>query len=706
MGKKAFRMSVRGKLRLKFAVIALITALCAVYVGLEWYVAHARSLEARIHQWKELSFISLPAIPQLVWPPQSFQLGLDLKGGTHLVYEADVSGVSGTDRDSALEGARDVIERRINLFGVAEPVVQTVKVGEQRRVIVELAGVSDVSEAIKKIGDMPLLEFKTENPNPVPPSKELTDDQKKELEQFNNDARAHAESVLKQAREGGDFGELAKNFSADETTKEKGGDLGWVTAESQWKQLVDAVKADTAQTVHEKIIEGPDGLSIVKRGDMRDAQEIKARHLLICFKGAQSCTKDTSKEDARKAIEDLKRQTTPQNFEELAKKNSTEPGADTRGGDLGWFGRGVMVKSFENPAFALSKNAISDTVETQFGYHLIYKSDERTVTQYQLARILIPTRDQSYYQRPPDEWLASGLTGSQLKRAYVDFDPTTQAPQVGLEFDDEGKKLFGDLTTANVNKSIAIFLDNQPLSIPRVNEPIKEGKAVITGSFTPKDAKVLAQRLNTGALPVPIKLISQQTVGASLGSESLTKSLQAGLIGILLVAIFMILFYRLPGLIAVCALMIYTVLSLALFKLIPVPSADGFTYGITLSLAGIAGFILSVGMAVDANILIFERMREELRWGKNLDGSVRDGFARAWSSIRDSNVSSLITCFILFWFSASLIKGFALTLALGIAVSMLTAIIITRLFMELVIGWRIRTVGWLFNASQRKERES
>lgn len=694
MRKGLFRLSARGRIRIKLICVVLFTLLCVGYIGLELYGTRRPSIEAWLHQWEPLSKFSLPTFPPIQWVPQTFRLGLDLKGGTHLVYEADVAGTPGAERESALEGVRDVIERRINIFGVAEPLVQTVKVGEQYRIIVELAGISDVSQAIKMIGDTPLLEFKTENPNPPTPSETLTDEQKQELERFNIDARVQSETVLKQAREGGDFGELAKSFSADTATKEQGGDLGWVTAESPLKQLVDTVKSDTPQTVHEKLIEGPDGFSIVKRGEVRDAQEIKSRHLLICFKGAQSCTKDTSKEDAKKAIEELKRQATPQNFEELAKKHSTEPGADTRGGDLGWFGRGVMVKSFESGAFALAKGAISDIVETPFGYHLIHKSDERTVAQYQLARILIPTRSEQYYQKPPDQWLPTGLTGTQLKRANVDFDPTTQEPQVGLEFDDEGKKLFGELTTANVDKTIAIFLDGQPISIPRVNQAITDGRAVITGSFTIKEAKLLAQRLNTGALPVPIKLISQQTVGASLGSESLAKSMQAGLIGIALVALFMILFYRLPGLVAVVALTIYAIITLALFKLYP----------ITLSLAGIAGFILSVGMAVDANILIFERMREELRWGKSLDGSVRDGFARAWSSIRDSNVSSLITCFILFWFSASLIKGFALTLALGIAVSMLTAIVITRMFMELVIGWRIRKYAWLFNASPKNEK--
>jgi len=233
---------------------------------------------------------------------------------------------------------------------------------------------------------------------------------------------------------------------------------------------------------------------------------------------------------------------------------------------------------------------------------------------------------------------------------------------------------------------LAIFLDGQPISIPRVNEPILSGQAVISGSFTLQDAKLLAQRLNAGALPVPIELISQTTVGATLGNDSVQKSLVAGFWGLILVAIFMILYYRLPGLLAVKALLIYTVIILALFKLIPV----------TLTLAGIAGFILSIGMAVDANVLIFERLKEELRAGRDLTTAVEQGFRRAWSSIRDSNISSLITCAILFWFGSSIIKGFALTLAIGTLVSMFSAITITRQVLRLIAKWKISHGDWLY----------
>ncbi len=686
------RLSPRAKLRWIIAGVFLLTLIATAYNSIEFYNANKGALEARLRTVEPLKGISLPEIHIPVWPAERFRLGLDLRGGTHLVYQADLAKTAAKDQTSALEGARDVIERRVNMFGVAEPVVQTVKVGNDYRIIVELAGVSDISQAIKMIGDTPLLEFKTANPaKDQQVIMSLTPEQQKEIDTFNADRRAKAESVLKQAKEGAQFGELAKSFSDDELTKEKGGEVGWLSPDSQGNALYDmAAKGKTGELLPD-ILTGPDGLSIVKVLGARDNGEIKANHLLICYKGAQSCSKETSKDDARKQLEDLKKQLTKENFVEFAKKYSTEPGAPERGGDLGWFGRGVMVKPFEDGAFPLAKGAISDSIETAFGYHLIYKQDERTVKQYNVARVLLKTKSAADFQKKPDEWLATELTGKQLKRAYVDFDPQTQAPEVGLEFDDEGKKLFGDLTAANVGKEIAIFLDAQPISIPRVNQPIKEGKAVITGNFALQEAKLLAQRLNTGALPIPVTLISQQTIGASLGNESLQKSLQAGLIGFALVALFMILFYRIPGLIAVIALCMYAMLTLALFKIWPV----------TLSLAGIAGFILSVGMAVDANILIFERMKEELHWGKNLDGSIRDGFRRAWTSIRDSNMSSLITCFILFWFSASLIKGFALTLALGIALSMFTAIVITRMLLRLVSGWKLRNHEWLFNNTKK-----
>lgn len=401
------------------------------------------------------------------------KLGLDLQGGTHLVYEGNLKDIPEDARVDAMNSARDVIERRVNAFGVSEPLVQ---VSGSNRIIVELPGVRDINEAIKLLGQTPFLEFREENPNPP------------EIE--------------------------------------------------------------------------PD-----------------------------------------------------------ASGNISISGED----------------------------------------------------------LFLPT----------------GLTGKEFKRATLEFDQRTGVPQIALQFDAEGTKKFAEITQRSVGKRVAIFLDGQILSAPTVQTAITDGKAVITGQFNVQEAKELVTRLNSGALPVPIKLIQQQNVGATLGLASVKKSLAAGLIGFAIIALFMILYYRLPGLLAVLALSIYTVLSMAIFKL----------FGITLTLAGIAGFILSIGMAVDANILIFERMKEELRKGKTLHQAVNEGFARAWLSIRDSNISSLITTFILGYFGSSIIRGFAVTLSIGILISMFTAITITRTFLQLLVGHNLLINHWLYGVPKMAEEK-
>ena len=380
-----------------------------------------------------------------------FQLGLDLKGGAHLVYQADTSVLKAGEVGDAMVSLRDVIERRINIFGIAEPVVQIEKKGDDNRLIVELAGVKDINQAIKMIGETPFLEFRT---------------------------------------------------------------------------------------------------------------------------------------------------------------------------------------------------------------------------QQEIAEV------QPLPQAPPEvepllNFVPTSLTGRYLKKASFEFDQTALQSAVLLEFNNEGQEIFAQLTRENIGKPLAIFLDGQPISIPVVREEIASGRAQITGEFTLKEAKLLVGRLNSGALPVPIQIIAQETVGASLGNEALEKGVRAGIFGIMTVILFLIFWYRLPGFLGALALGIYIGLVLMIFRLLP----------ITLTTAGIAGFILSVGMAVDANILIFERFKEERRAGKGLESSLREGFSRAWSSIRDSNVSSLITCLILYWFGTSIVRGFALTLAIGILFSMFSAITITRVFL-------------------------
>lgn len=266
------------------------------------------------------------------------------------------------------------------------------------------------------------------------------------------------------------------------------------------------------------------------------------------------------------------------------------------------------------------------------------------------------------------------LNGRFLERAVLEFDQTTREPIVSIVFNKQGSDIFAELTKNNIDKTIAIYLDRElgnpnPISAPVVREAILGGKAQITGNFTAQEAKTLVGRLNSGALPVDkLLLLSTQTISAPLGAEALMAGVWAGVWGLIVVAGFLILWYRLPGVISVLALAIYVALMLLLFKSI----------GVTLTAAGIAGFILSIGMAVDANILIFERTKEELRKGHGVHEALREGFARAWTSIRDSNISSIITAIILFWFGTSLIKGFALTFGIGVIVSMFTAISISR----------------------------
>lgn len=366
-------------------------------------------------------------------------MGLDLVGGSHLVYEIDVSGIETRDRDSVVNGLRDVIEKRVNLFGVSEPQVYIAKNKGSSRLVVELAGITDVQKAIEQIGATPFLYFA----------------EAKELEQ--------------------------------------------------------------------------------------DGQKIP-----------------------------------------------------------------------------------------------VYQHTE--------------------------------LTGRYITGAQIDFNQTTNAPNISLTFNDEGAKLFEELTGRLIGQPIAIFLDNNLISAPIVQEKISGGKAQITGRFTIAEAKQLVERFNAGALPAPIRIINQQTIGAALGADSLKKTVWAGTIGTLLVMAFMALYYRGFGLAAAVALLIYTILTLGIFKL----------FGITMTLAGITGFILSIGMAVDANILIFERRKEEIRKRLSENAGLEEGFRRAWPSIRDSNITTIITALILYYMTTGFVRGFALTLLLGVIMSMFSAITVSR----------------------------
>ncbi len=684
--EKIIHPGPRGKIWRLFIIILLLVFFASLVDAGSYYNRGSEWLNE-----KTGGAISLPKVSE-----KPFRLGLDLLGGTHLVYRADMSDIPAKDRVSALEGVRDVIERRVNVFGVSEPVVQTNITGNEYRVIVELAGIKDVNQAIKMIGETPLLEFKEQDNT----GNSLSEEQKSQIEKFNQEAKDKAVEVLGKVLNNGDFSALAKEYSDDDKTKDNGGNLGWIT-QSDHPDIISHIKnLEPGQTTTE-LIETAAGYEIYKLNEKRKKtnpfdesqveKEVKAAHLLICYEGSESCSSGLTKEEAYKKIKELKTKATPQNFSELVKENSTEPGAATTGGDLGWFDRKKMVKPFADAVFNQKVGTISFVVETKFGYHLIYKEDERDIEEYNVSHILIKKISKEQVAQNGNNWKNTALSGKNLKRASVTFNPNDNTPEVSLEFDDEGAKLFADITGRNVNKPVAIFLDGEPISTPNVNEKITGGRAVISGHFNIKEAKLLAQRLNAGALPVPISIISQQTVGASLGKVSLDDSLRAAIIGLVLVALFMIAVYRLSGFLAVISLLFYGIFVLAVFKLWPV----------TLTLSGLAGFILSVGMAVDANVLIFERLKEEIRAGKPLDLAIPEAFTRAWPSIRDGNVSTLLTCFILIQFSTSIVKGFAITLGIGVIISMFSAIIITKNLIELFYGPWLEKRGYLLGIKNK-----
>jgi protein-export membrane protein SecD len=612
-----------------------------------------------------------------------FLLGLDLQGGTRLEYEADVSGIAAADRADQIAGVRDLIERRVNALGVSEPVVQTARAGDAYRVSVELAGIRDVNEAIKTIGETPTLEFKEQN---TEPPKDLTDEEKKTIETRNAASLKQAQALADAQQKDPDAIKkaIAASTSTSDTLKQAEGDLGFIKDNPVYADIYNATKGFKAGQSTPKPIEVEAGYFVAKAEEVKAAaNEIRARHILLNYAGATGATSSTTrtKEDAKKQIEEIRKQVNAKNFADLAKQRSEDKGSGPEGGDLGWFGPGVMVESFEKPALALKKGEISAPIETEYGFHIIYKEDERS-SQDVRVRVMAFQKWTGSDIRPNAEWKSTGLSGKNLKRAQLAFDPNTGRAEISLEFDEEGRRILQEVTQRNLGKPLAIFIDNQIEGYPpTVSTVIPNGQARITGDYTPQEAKLKAQRMQQGALPVPITLIAQQSVGPTLGADSVQQSLNAGLVGFLLVALFMVVVYRIPGLMSVVSLVLYAGISFALFKTIPV----------TLTLAGISGFILSLGIALDANVLVFERLKEESAAGKSWSQALEEAFRRAWTSIRDGNSTTLISCLVLYSFSSSIIKGFALTLAVGILVSLFTSIVVTRTLLRLVALTKLPT---------------
>lgn len=628
--------------------------------------------------------------PQLFWNPlmkavslggmvveeKPFRLGLDLLGGTHLVYEADMSQIQDAERLSALDGVKNVIERRVNAFGVSEPVVQTITTNGTYRLAIELAGIKDVSQAIDQIGQTPVLEFKEPEPEA---GRELTDEEKKELETKQEQDRAAAQKVLNRALAGEDFDKLIEENGKESIEKATISNISAYSPFSDYFILVNSKNLRKGQ-IYNKLFETEQGINIVKVEDIGETKEMQLSHILVCYEGKARCENPIPEIEATIKIQNLLKEASPENF-------ATLEGAE----DLGWATPDKYVPSFAIAASALKVGEISNVVESEFGYHIIYKKDERPASTVSIKRILMPLTEETDIV-PSEPWKNTALSGKQLKRAVVQFDQQTGEPSVLLEFNEEGSKLFEDLTTKHIGEPIAIFLDNGLISAPTVQQAISGGQAVITGNFTVDEAKLLAQDLNAGALPVPINLLSQQTVGPALGAISLQKSVNAGIIGLILVVLFMIAFYRLPGVIATIALLFFAVVNLAAYRF----------FEVTITLAGIAGFVLSIGIAVDANVLIFERLKEELKSGRDFGSAIDEAFARAWTSIRDGNLTTLIAAAVLYWFSSSFIRGFALTLAIGVLLSMLSAITVSRVYLKNVLAWKWTRKNWLFCVNKPK----
>ncbi|MDD3862004.1 MAG: protein translocase subunit SecF, partial [Candidatus Gracilibacteria bacterium] len=473
------------------------------------------------------------------------------------------------------------------------------------------------------------------------------------------------------------------------------------------------------------------GLAIVKLTDKKDeiknAKEVHASHILVAFKdadGAESTVTRSEDEAYTLAKEIQKKLKAGEDFAVLAQQHSDDSSNKEQGGrlDTPVTGIGKYVYDFEQASLALTKaDEISDIVKTTFGYHIIKANEIKTdvkETQYKYQTIT--------YSTVPDPWAETGLNGKHFVRADVQIDNFYQ-PYVSIQFNEEGSKLFEEVTERNINKRLAIFVGGEYISAPKVNEKIAGGSAQISGQFTSEEAKNLAQNLNTGAIPAPIILAGEYTIGATLGHESLTKSIISGLLGMLLIMIFLIAYYRMSGVMSSIALGLYGLILIFLIKsslpigialllalvifgylvvkiinnkdsgwekvLSLILACIGFFFltfllktGVVMTVAGIAGIVISMGMAVDANVLILERFKEEIKSGKTFGAAIEAGFTRAWSSIRDSNFSTLITCALLFYFGSSTIKGFAFTLSAGIIVSMFTAITVTKTLMKSFVG--------------------
>ena len=572
-------------------------------------------------------------------------LGLDLQGGSHLVYQ--VEPVSGDDASEAdmpqqedLTALQRIIEERVNSSGLGEPIIQIL--GDDR-LLIQLPGVGDPGRAKRLIGETARLEFKHRKINV---ERDLT-----------------TEGVI----------------TAD--------DIVSVTAEPFPEELAPDAGEDETQA---EPTPNPDGTpapetsaDATPEADATPAPEASA-----------DATPEAKAEPEEPPAPVIIIELTPQGaakFDEvIARLNESLQlvAFNVPPSSLTVAINGNEPLEIDASAFTITK--LQDSNRYMFLYpQPTPDPDAESADYHDLARAQsavgsAPTVEFVELQGQVDEDF--GLGGDNLSRAYASLHAQSDQPIINLEFDSVGTRLFGEKTTeiaGSATDAIAIFLDDRELVSPVVRQPITTGVAIIEGGFTLEQARDISLQLEGGRLPFPITLIQERDVDAILGADSLAKSVVAGIVGLALVFLFMTLYYRVPGLVASVALLIYAAMVLAIFKALPV----------TLTLSGVAATILSVGMAVDANVLIFERMKDELRNGRTLISAINIGFNRAWPAIRDSNVSTLITCGILFYFSnqlgTTIVQGFAVTLAIGVMISMFSAIVVSRTILRVIAATRL-----------------
>ena len=550
-------------------------------------------------------------------------LGLDLQGGIHLVYRAQ--GTVDPNTGETFPPTSDDME---GLKRIIERRANSSGLGEPiiqilggDRLLVQLPGVSDPGRAKDFIGTTALLEFKHRRLN-VP----------RDLTEFTS---ADIVSIT-----AGRFPTDDEQTSETEATPEP--DAAVTTPEAEAEATAEVSTPEPEPTV-EAVSEGPAVLifEFTETGAAKFTSVLD--RLNATFDGS---TLPSSLDISVVGEEILRYGVTSFSFRRIGESTSF-----------------AMVFPPDNDNPDIDADTVIAAVQASLG-----DSPEVRFTEIQ------GTADEDI-----------GLTGDDLHRAFASQNSASGIPVVNLEFKDRGTRIFGELTQEIVgtNESIAIFLDGEELISPVVQAVITTGVATISGGFTLERSRDIARLLESGRLPVPIELIQERDIDAILGADSLRKSAIAGAVGLALILLFMVLYYRVPGVVAALSLLIYSTLVLAIFKLLPV----------TLTLSGVAAVILSVGMAVDANILIFERMKDELRSGRTLLSAVNIGFNRAWPAIRDGNVSTLLTCAILFWFSdqlgTTIVQGFAATLAIGVMVSMFTAITVSRTLLRVLATTRL-----------------